>query len=170
LIDFEEVFRIYYPRVYAFLYKLCSDRNIAEELAQETFFQAFKSFRRFRGDSNIFTWLAAIAKRVYYRFLKQNRLKSESVANLDVLTDAYCASMENNPEVLFARNEITQTVRKIIKKIPQKYQDVVILRIYAALPFAEIAAIMHISENSAKVIYFRAKKLLMEELKHEYKL
>jgi RNA polymerase sigma-70 factor (ECF subfamily) len=78
--------------------------------------------------------------------------------------------MENNPEVLFARNEITQTVRKIIKKIPQKYQDVVILRIYAALPFAEIAAIMHISENSAKVIYFRAKKLLMEELKHEYKL
>ncbi len=170
MIDFEEMFRTYYPRVYAFLYKLCSDKIIAEELAQETFFQAYKSFRRFRGDSHVFTWLASIAKHVYFRFLKQNRLQTEAVADLDVLADAYCASMEGNPADIFERGEIIQTVRRIIKRIPKKYQDVVMLRVYAALPFAEIASVMHISENSAKVMYFRAKKLLMEELKHEYKL
>ena len=44
------------------------------------------------------------------------------------------------------------------------------LRLYADLPFAEVAAALKISENSAKVIYHRAKKMLFEELKDEYKL
>ena len=170
MVDFEEVYRICYPRIYAFLYKLCRNKGLSEELAQETFYQAFKSFYRFRGDSEVFTWLASIAKHVYYRFLKQNRLALESIVDLDVLANAYCASLESNPEESAQRKEIVETVRSIIKKIPQKYQDVVMLRVYAELPFAEIASTMHITENSAKVIYFRAKKLLMEELNHEYKL
>ena len=50
----------------------------------------------------------------------------------------------------------------------KKYRDVVLLRIYAELPFSQIALALKISENSAKVIFFRAKKKMMEVLKDEF--
>ena len=53
-------------------------------------------------------------------------------------------------------------------EIPKKYRDVVLLRIYAELPFSQIALALKISENSAKVIFFRAKKKMMEVLKDEF--
>ena len=53
-------------------------------------------------------------------------------------------------------------------KLLKKYRDVVLLRLYAELPFSQIAESMKITENSAKVLFHRAKKLLMEELKNEY--
>ena len=49
-------------------------------------------------------------------------------------------------------------------------RDVVVLRVYAELPFSQVAQILRISENSAKVIYFRAKKMLMEVLKDELEM
>ena len=52
----------------------------------------------------------------------------------------------------------------------KKYRDVVLLRIYAELPFSQIAQILKINESSAKVIYFRAKKMLMEVLKDELEM
>ena len=55
-----------------------------------------------------------------------------------------------------------------LSDMPEKYRDVVVLRLYAELPFSEVAEVLHISENSAKVIFHRAKKLLSEELKHEH--
>ena len=58
----------------------------------------------------------------------------------------------------------------MVENIPKKYRDVVLLRIYAELPFSQIAQSLKISESSAKVIYFRAKKMLMEVLKDELEM
>ena len=52
--------------------------------------------------------------------------------------------------------------------MPEKYRDVVMLRLYAELPFSEIAETLKITENSAKVLFHRAKKMLTEELRNEY--
>ena len=71
---FETIYRQHYKGVYSFLYRLSGDSDLAEELAQETFYQAFTGFHRFRGKCGIFTWLAAIAKHVYYKYLRQNKL------------------------------------------------------------------------------------------------
>ena len=58
----------------------------------------------------------------------------------------------------------------LFRSIPKKYRDVVMLRLYAELPFSQVAAALKIGENSAKVIFHRAKKMLTEELKHEHYL
>ncbi|NLN49749.1 MAG: sigma-70 family RNA polymerase sigma factor [Clostridiales bacterium] len=57
-----------------------------------------------------------------------------------------------------------KTIKEKINEIPEKYKNVVILRIYADMPFSQIAETLGISEGSAKVIFFRAKKMLMKEL------
>ncbi len=167
--SFEKIYRDNAPRVHAFLFALCGDTLLSEELTQETFFQAFSSFHRFQGQSELFTWLAAIAKHTYYKHLRKNKQGLDAI-NLDLVTDAFCRTSHCNPEDAIIKRVIVDSVKRVIRKLPEKYRDVVILRIYAEMPFAQIGKALEISENSAKVIYFRAKKMLTEDLKNELEL
>lgn len=165
---FESLYREYYQKVYAFLYRLCADHDLAEDLTQETFLQAYKSFHKFRGDCEIFTWLAAIGKHVYFKYLKKKKLHLDA-ANLELIAQSYMEGVVS-PEEHVHKKDVEKAVRRIVENIPKKYRDVVLLRIYAELPFSQIAQILKISESSAKVIYFRAKKMLMEVLQHELEM
>ena len=165
---FETLYREYYQKVYAFLYRLCADPDLAEDLTQETFLQAYKSFHKFRGDCEVFTWLAAIGKHTYFKYLKKKKLHLDA-ANLELVAQSYLQN-EDSPEEHIHRKDVEKAVRKVVENIPKKYRDVVLLRIYAELPFSQIAQSLKISESSAKVIYFRAKKLLMEVLKDELEM
>ena len=157
--SFEDVYRIYFRRVYAFLYKLTGDSEVSEEMAQETFYQAFLSFHRYDGSCEIFTWLAAIAKNVFFKYLRKKKL---STLNIELLVEP--TSSENDPQELLQRKFVAQYVSECVQKLPQKYRDVVFLRIYAELPFSQIAEILSITENSAKVVYYRAKNMLRKDL------
>lgn len=165
---FETLYREYYQKVYAFLYRLCADPDLAEDLTQETFLQAYKSFHKFRGDCEVFTWLAAIGKHTYFKYLKKKKLHLDA-ANLELVAQSYLQN-EDSPEEHIRRKDVEKAVRKVVENIPKKYRDVVLLRIYAELPFSQIAQSLKISESSAKVIYFRAKKMLMEVLKDELEM
>ena len=165
---FESLYREYYQKVYAFLYRLSADRDLAEDLTQETFLQAYKSFHKFRGDCEVFTWLAAIGKHMYFKYLKKKNLHLDA-ANLELVARSYMKG-DVSPEEHVQKKDVEEAVRKVVENIPKKYRDVVLLRIYAELPFSQIARILKISESSAKVIYFRAKKMLMEVLKNELEM
>ena len=162
--DFEAVYNEYFGRVYHFLYRLCGDESLCEEMTQETFFQVYISFHRYDGSCDIFTWLAAIAKNTYFKYLRKNRILP---VNLELLTEA---AAEGTPEETYVQRTEVKGVRDAVLRLPQKYRAVVMLRIYAELPFAEVARYLGINENSAKVIFHRAKKMLREDLNHEYNL
>lgn len=163
---FETIYETYFGRVHSFICRMCGNADLAEELTQETFYQAFRSFRNYRGDSELFTWLAAIAKYTFFSYVRKNRVRNEDI-NIDLLTEVLSDSPENGPEEQLQTRITADTVKKSIAAIPQKYQDVVTLRIYADLPFSQIAALLKISENSAKVLFHRAKKMISEELENE---
>ena len=165
---FENLYREYYQKVYGFLYRLCADATLAEDLTPETFLQAYKSLHKFRGDCEVFTWLAAIGKHVYFKYLKKKKLHLDA-ANLELVAQSYMKG-DVSPEEHVHKKDVENAVRQMVENIPKKYRDVVVLRIYAELPFSQIAQILKISENSAKVIYFRAKKMLMEVLQHELEM
>lgn len=166
---FEELYEKYFSRIYFFIFKLCNDSNLAEELTQETFYQAFTSFHRFKGESDIFTWLAAIAKHTYYKYLRKNKMDIDTVS-YDLVANVLCTGVFENPEEGFQKKDTSEKLQKTIKNIPEKYRDVVILRVYAEMSFAQIGQSLKISENSAKVIFFRAKKMIMEEFENDYNM
>ncbi len=163
---FEELYAKYHRRVYAFLFRLTRNRNEAEDLSQETFYQAFTGFHRFKGECDPYTWLVAIAKHVFYQYLRKKK-RSLETADLSLVIDSYTANLPT-PLESAEKKEVEEAVRALIRKLPDKYKDVILLRIYAQLPFSQVASILNISENSAKVLYYRAKKMLMEELQHEF--
>jgi RNA polymerase sigma-70 factor (ECF subfamily) len=159
--DFEQIYTAYFDRVFAFLMRIIRNREIAEELTQETFYQAYKSFHKYNGNCELFTWLCAIAKNVYLKYLKKQ--KHETV-DIELIRESVSGDPTDQPEIAFQKKVSSETLKRAIKILPQKYRDIVILRIYAELSFAEIGKKVGITENSAKVIFFRAKNMLKEEL------
>lgn len=165
---FEEIYTEYSERIYRFLYRLCGSDENAEELTQETFYRAFKSFRKFRGDSCVFTWLASIAKFTYFNQIKKQKQTVDAI-DLDSAVEMYCAESSQVENSVY-RDEVQQTMRRMLHELPEKYRDVVMLRIYADMSFAQVAQALDITENSAKVIFYRAKKTLKERMTHEFEL
>ncbi len=164
--EFETMYREYFPRVYAFLYKLTGHRETAEELTQETFYQVFISFHRFRGDSEVFTYLASVAKHTYFKYQRKNQYHADGI-DTDFLVDVMYGKESEHLEEEIERRMEAAKIRSIIDTLPTKYRDVTMLRIYADLSFSQIGSSMQISESSARVIYYRAKKMILEAMANE---
>ena len=157
--DFERLYKEYYPRVYAFLYKLSHDHELTEEMVQDTFYELYKSIHKYNGSCKLFTFIAAIAKNVYFKYVRKKRIEYIDIELVKELED-----LNDTPEEACLRSFESKKIRNVIEKLPPKYRDVILLRVYADLTFADIASVLDISTCSAKVIFHRAKKILSEEL------
>lgn len=155
---FEAIYTKHFDGIYRFLSKLCDDPGLCEEMTQETFYQAYISLHRYNGKCELFTWLAAIAKNTYFKYLRKNKI-SHLDLELAVLTDE-----ASSPEFILEKRLQADQVREAVRKLPPKYRDVVVLRIYAERPYSEVARLLGITENSAKVMFHRAKEILRKEI------
>jgi RNA polymerase sigma-70 factor (ECF subfamily) len=166
-VEFRQLYEKYYSRVYYFLLKQVYNRkDLAEELTQETFYQAFLSLHRYRGDCDIVTWLFQIGKNTCFRYFKKHPIlsdyDSEVLGNESLITNV--RSMEQEYE-----NKVNaEAVINCIKELKENYREVMLLRLQENLSFREIGEKLHISENSAKVLYFRGKEMIKKELEGEY--
>lgn len=97
--NFSDIYTLYFEDVYKYLLALCHDEELAEELAQDTFFKAMKSYENFRGDCKITTWLCQIAKHSFFLYEKHRKrnIDLNSVENEIVDT--------NSIEILLGQRE-----------------------------------------------------------------
>lgn len=153
--NFSEVYAKYAKQVYRFLLSLSGSEQQAEELTQQTFYKAFLHIDRFEGRSSLYTWLCGIGKN---EWLMDCRKKS--CLPLEEISQRETEGVE--AEIL--RREIQIAVRRALLALPEPYRDVLIMRTYGDVPFAQIAAAHGKSESWAKVIYFRGKDRLRKEL------
>ncbi len=161
--EFEQIYRKCYSGVFGFLYKTCGQSSdIAEELTQETFVLAYQSFHRYNRSCTVMTWLCAIAKNVWFHYLRKHKnitIDPESIA--DTLHD------DITPDIHAEECEFFEKVIKAVNSLDTKYRDVVWLRCMSEMSFAQIGEVMNITENSAKVLFFRAKNKIKEKLENE---
>ena len=71
--DLDAVYRQHAQTVYKFLLSQCRDSQAAEELTQETFYQAVRSIDRFDGSCKVSVWLCQIAKHLWYQHLRKRK-------------------------------------------------------------------------------------------------
>ncbi len=162
--EFERIYKNNYRRVYSFLYKLCRSPETAEDLTQETFYQAYISLSHYNGQCEMFTWLAAIAKNT---FLKHLRHAKRELVTIDLYVCDPEAPLTDEPGYRLMRQVEGESILKVLESMPKKYSEVFLLRAYGELPYSEIARKLRISVSSAKVIYHRAKKYIKEALLDE---
>ena len=160
---FEDIYAKHKDDVYRFLCKLTSYKvSLSEELLQESFYQAFISFDRFRGDCEIKTWLYQIAKNTYYRHVR-NEIKKENLSNR-VRQDETVNDFTEQAE----KRELLQFIHTILEDFDERTRNIVLYRMYADITFSEIAALLEIKESTAKVIYSRAKVKIQIQLKERF--
>ncbi len=163
--EFEEVYRSHYKDVYKFLYFTCGkNHSLAEELTQETFYEAFRCYHKYDSSCSVTTWLCAIGKNLWFHYLRKNK---GIPVDYSVLSEMVSNEPDSDPMFNVERDEVCLKVRKAIASLKPRYREIVWLRSIAELPFSRIAEIMNISENSAKVLFFRAKNQIKEKLESE---
>lgn len=156
---FQKVYEEYSQSVYRFLLALSGSDDLAEELLQETFYQALQHIDRFEGRCNLYTWLCQIGKNAWLRECRRSRRYSE--ISWDELT--LPAGAPSPEEQVITRDEYRR-VRQAIQKLEEPYRDVFILHAIGAVKLKEIACIYQKSESWARVTYFRAKQQIAQEV------
>lgn len=133
---------------------------MAEELLQETFYNALVHIDQFEGKSSLYTWLCQIGKNAWLKECRKS--KFQCVISIDELTDVISA--EPSPEEQVVRKEEYIRVRSAILQLSEPYKDVFILHAYAGVNLKEIALCYGKSESWARVTYYRAKQKIIQEV------
>ncbi len=153
----EEIYRTYAGYVYKYLLSQTNDPDLAEELTQETFYQAIKKIDTFDRSCRISTWLCAIAKRQLLAYWRKHPQTEPEEALESVPAGS-------TPETETLNAEARETLYKTLHACPEPYREVLYLRLLAELSFREIGDIFGKSENWARVTFFRGKEKMKREL------
>ena len=151
----EQIYLEHAKTVYGFLLTRTGNPDLAEELTQETFYQAVKHVDRYEGKSSVSTWLCGIAKNLWYGYLKKQK-------NQTSLSEAEEIPVDSAETELFRGWENLQVLR-MIHRLEDPMREVIYLRLSGNLSFAQIGEIMERNENWARVTYYRGKEKVMKE-------
>lgn len=143
----------YEKYIFRYLYSLTLDYYQAEELTQETFFRVVKSLPRFRQDSHVSTWIYGIARNVYLEWIRKKPKLSISLDD-----EKEKAPYETGTQRQLDSLETRMLLRDILKKMPDDYREVLVLRDWQGFSYEEIAVITGRSMSWVKVSIFRARK------------
>jgi RNA polymerase sigma-70 factor, ECF subfamily len=149
-----------------YLYRIVSNRAIAEELAQETFLRAYRSLGRYQPTARFATWLYSIATRLALNWIRDNRR-------------VYCESLDDEPDggrplqlvdtqplpdAMAIRSWLCRTVRDAVRGLPERQREVVVMHKYRDMSYREIALAWKCSPAAVKSLLFRAHSALREKL------
>lgn len=157
----EELYQKHAKTVYGFLLTKTQNPDIAEELTQETFYQAIKKLNTFQENSSVSTWLCGIAKNLWFDFLRKQKKQSELSNQLSVQERE---STFPSTEEQFFQNWNHLELLKKLHNLKEPGREVMYLRLIGNLSFSQIGGIMDKSENWARVTYYRNKEKLIKEV------
>jgi RNA polymerase sigma-70 factor, ECF subfamily len=161
--DIEELYRQNSKKLFRYLFCLCGDRQLAEELLQETFYQAITSIFRFKGDSKVSTWLYRIARNVYLKHL--SRTRKERLTSLDEAVTSVAPGLSEGQEVEQARCD---SLAEAIDQLNHPFREIIFLRVFSELSFREVGEVFARSEGWARINFYRAKLHVKAILSKEY--
>ncbi len=159
----DEIYQQYARSVYRYLFSLTRSASLSEELTQETFYQAIRSIDRYDESCKISTWLFGIAKNVLYSYSRKHPIEEPLNEQTDQpgRADDFAESAENEALSRFGQMDLL----KKIHSLPEPSREVVYLRAFGGLSFAEIGEVHGKSENWARVTFYRAKEKLRKDVK-----
>jgi len=170
---FGEIVRRYEQTVYRYAFKLCRDREKAEETFQDTFINVYRKLGSFDGRSRFSTWLYTIVTNnclMRHRRRKVREIEESLEALESPETSAEgefiheIARWDETPVDLLLDRELRDHIEKAIGKLPPEYRIVFTLRDMEGRSTEETARIVGITSEAAKSRLRRARAFLREQL------
>ena len=153
----EKLYEAFYMKVFSYVMTLTNNQDEAMEITQETFFRAISTEHSFRGESDSYTWLCAIAKNL---FIDEKRRHSRfEQVELEEQQDT-----GKSFEKSLMDSDTSIRVHRVLHEMEEPYKEVFQLRIFGELSFKEIGSIFGKTETWARVTYHRARIMIKERM------
>jgi len=169
--QFDRIYRDHVDLIYRYANRLCGEVEAAKDLVQETFLNAYRGFKDFRGDAQISTWLYTIASRACLRMRRKKKGEPERELSLDEFVPTSEGEFRLQipvdgltPEEALQNKELRQALDQAIGKLPRKYRMVLVLRDMEGLSAKEVGTVMGLNERAVKSRLHRARLFVRREL------
>lgn len=169
---FQEVYDSFYAPIFRYLKRLVGE-NEAEEVTQAVFEKVSRKLESFKGDSKLSTWLYRIATNAALDKLKSSSFKHSPVGPIAPLpihsleaenSVSRCSGNQAPPDKKIIREEMSECVREFIDRLPPDYRTIITLNEIEGFSNVEIAEILQISLETAKIRLHRARAKLKRNL------
>ena len=153
----QTLFACHNVRVFRFLLRFVADRAAAEDLVSEVFLDVWRQAGRFKGRSQVTTWLLAIA-----RYKALSTLQRRSIEELGEDVAAAIEDPHDNPEVMNQNRQTSETLLDCLKELSPAHREVIDLVYYHEKSIDQVAEITGIPPNTVKTRMFYARKRIAE--------
>lgn len=157
--EFSEIYAEYGKPVYRFLLSLTGDASLAEELLQETFYQALLHIDKFEGRSSLYTWLCRIGANAWSKECRRKKRYADTSWEKLSIKD-----ITASPEEKMIQKDLLQRIHQSLMKLQDPYKEVFILHVFGGLKLKDIAELNGKSESWARVTYYRARTMIAKEV------
>jgi RNA polymerase sigma-70 factor (ECF subfamily) len=164
----DDAFRLIFDRygrpVISFIYDMVGQRDLAEELTQETFVRAFKNLKSLRDDTKLSTWLFGIAKNVARESLRYKHRETDKVA----IEDDRVIEMSDGrlpPDRELLDKELSGVITSALDSLDEDKRMVFTLKIFQQRSYEEIAEITGFSIPKLKTDLHRARAEMRRRIK-----
>jgi RNA polymerase sigma-70 factor (ECF subfamily) len=154
----DQLVRRYLADVYAVALRVLSDVDMAQDATQETFVNALRALRSFRGDASFRTWLLRIAMNCARSGVRRSRHRRE--VGLDALPET--VAQESDAAQTVVERAEAQRILRLLDQLPEKQRLAVSLRVNQGLSYQEIGRVLDCTEGAARVNYHLGMKRLKE--------
>jgi RNA polymerase sigma-70 factor (ECF subfamily) len=156
----EELVDRTYSSVFASLFRLCGDRDLAADLTQDTYRKAWEALPGFNGNSQFFTWLYRIAYTTFLNHIRRPRLMKS-------LNEEYARELPDaapRADDVLGDAEGAEQLREAVLTLPEDLRFTVTAHFWGGLEVKEIAAIEEITTVAIRKRLHKAFSLLEEAL------
>lgn len=161
--------------VYRFALRLAGNPPEAEDLVQETFLRAWRSWEQYTPGTNCKSWLFTICRNVFLRQQERGKRHDEILSEqasddpdrLSRENPVFAASKDSDPEGDFFREIVDDDVLEAIDELPEDYRMAVVLSDLEGMAYREIADMLEIPVGTVKSRLFRGRRILQQRL-YEY--
>ena len=171
---FRELVRRYERPVFSLIFRMVRDRELAEDLAQDTFIKVLNNIDRYRPEFKLSSWLFKIANNVTIDHLRKRQLATVSLdgsPHAQTAAEAQATSLEVESrgetalEAIESR-ELGSAIERAIGKLRPEYRSCILLRHVEGRSYEEIAATLDLPLGTVKTYIHRARHELREALSH----
>jgi RNA polymerase sigma-70 factor (ECF subfamily) len=162
---FDDLQARYFNDLRGFVGRRIADRDIADDITQETFFRAIRSRGSFDPRRPVWPWLIAIARNLMRNRVRDEMRRSRHIAEgvwWDDLEEQPDGRMDTDPEETYSVGQDREAIAAALTSLPERHRRMLLLRALADLSYEEIAQREGVSVDASKSLVKRARKAFRE--------